>query len=403
MPAAICTLRALAATVAALLLSTMVTVSGAQADNPSAGQIQVRLVQMRHDLNALYARSAAAAEQLNGATYRLQQARVDLARRQTAQKQAQASVDDYRDDVGTMTVERLQTHVAGRALVSILDGQQPTDMLQQASARSALDEAMTAELDALGGRQVALDAVTRSVEAAVADQARARAEQLSAQRTIDESIARAEQMKTSAEAERESLLRQLAVAQDRPVAEVTQAQDQLDSRVDEAGPSTAPSSAPPPEPTTSTPAPAPRPAPKPAAQPEPAPQPEPADPPPASGNTVERAIAFARAQLGEKYRWGGAGPSSWDCSGLTMRAWQSAGVGMSHYAGSQYTGFTKVPVSKIKRGDLLFWSDGSARSIYHVAMYLGGGRMIHAPRPGRTVEIVPVTYWIKPDLASRPG
>ncbi len=340
-------------------------------------------------------RSAAAAEQLNGATYRLEQARVDLARRQAAQEQAQASVDDYRDDVATMTVERLQTHVAGRSLVSILDGQQPTDMLQQASARSALDEAMAAELDALDGRQVALDAVTRAVAAAVADQARARAEQVSAQRTIDESIARAEQMKTSAEAERGTLLRQLAVAQDRPVAEVTQAQDQLDARVDEAGP----------DPTTSTPASTPTATPKatPEPAPKPAPKPEPADPPPASGNKVEQAIAFARAQLGEKYRWGGAGPSSWDCSGLTMRAWQSAGVGMSHYAGSQYTGFTKVPVSKIKRGDLLFWSDGSARSIYHVAMYLGGGQMIHSPRPGRTVEIVPLTYWIKPDLASRPG
>jgi cell wall-associated NlpC family hydrolase len=51
----------------------------------------------------------------------------------------------------------------------------------------------------------------------------------------------------------------------------------------------------------------------------------------------------------------------------------------------------------------VFWSNGSAKSIYHVAIYLGGGKMIHAPRPGRSVEIVSLTYWIKPDLAARPG
>ena len=62
-----------------------------------------------------------------------------------------------------------------------------------------------------------------------------------------------------------------------------------------------------------------------------------------------------------------------------------------------------MSVGSVQRGDLVFWSNGSAKSIYHVAMYLGGGKMIHAPRPGRNVEIVSITYWIKPDLAARPG
>jgi cell wall-associated NlpC family hydrolase len=62
-----------------------------------------------------------------------------------------------------------------------------------------------------------------------------------------------------------------------------------------------------------------------------------------------------------------------------------------------------VPISKIVRGDLLYWSDGGPNSIYHDALYLGGGQMIHAPRPHRNVEIVSLNYWIKPDLASRPA
>jgi len=394
--------RAFVATVAAAVIGSLFAAPSAQADSPSVGEIQVRLVQMRQDINGLYAQSAAASEQLNGASYRLQQVRVDLGERRAELGQAQASFDEYRDAVETMTVERFQTHVSGRALVAMFDGLEPSGLLEQASARSSVDEAMTAELDALDARQVVLDAEAQAVETLVADQEKARADQVSAQQTIDQSIAGAEEMAASAEAERDTLLRQLAVAQDRPVAEVTAVQDALDERLDESGPSgppaaPSPTDTPTKQPTTNPPTTSPT-TPPTTAPPKPTP-----DPPPASGSKVEKAIAYARAQLGEKYKWGGAGPSQWDCSGLTMRAWQSAGVGMSHYAGSQYTGFSKVSVSKIKRGDLLFWSNGSAGSIYHVAMYLGGGQMIHSPRPGRTVEIVPLNYWIQPDMASRPG
>ncbi len=117
---------------------------------------------------------------------------------------------------------------------------------------------------------------------------------------------------------------------------------------------------------------------------------------------MEKAIAFARAQLGEPYKWGGAGPGSWDCSGLTMRAWQAAGINLPHYAGAQYANTEPVPIKKIVRGDLLYWSDGGPGSIYHEALYLGNNQMIHAPRPGRGVEIVSLNYWIKPDLAVPP-
>lgn len=86
-----------------------------------------------------------------------------------------------------------------------------------------------------------------------------------------------------------------------------------------------------------------------------------------------------------------------------MRAWEAAGIKLPHYAPSQYSASTKISVSDIRRGDLLFWSKGSTKSIYHVAMYLGSGKMIHSPRPGRSVEIVSVNYWIKPDKASRVG
>jgi cell wall-associated NlpC family hydrolase len=68
---------------------------------------------------------------------------------------------------------------------------------------------------------------------------------------------------------------------------------------------------------------------------------------------------------------------------------------------AQYSETTPITQSQLQAGDLVFWSDGSPSSIYHVAMYLGGGMIIHAPRPGRSVEIVSMYYWITPDLFGR--
>jgi cell wall-associated NlpC family hydrolase len=121
---------------------------------------------------------------------------------------------------------------------------------------------------------------------------------------------------------------------------------------------------------------------------------------PSSG--VEAAVDFALAQVGDPYVWGAAGPDAWDCSGLTMGAWDAGGVALPHYSVAQYDTVSPVPLSGIRRGDLLFWSDGGPSSIYHVALYLGDGMMIHAPRTGRDVEVVSMYYWITPDLAGRP-
>jgi cell wall-associated NlpC family hydrolase len=126
-----------------------------------------------------------------------------------------------------------------------------------------------------------------------------------------------------------------------------------------------------------------------------------ATPAPVRGGAAA-AIAFAKAQLGEPYVWGGAGPSTWDCSGLTMRAWQSAGVYLPHYSVAQYFATTPISASALRPGDLVFWgSSSSPSSIHHVAMYLGGGLIIHAPRTGRPVSIDSMYYWIPPNFFGR--
>ncbi|MFD2080179.1 Cell wall-associated hydrolase, NlpC family [Actinopolymorpha cephalotaxi] len=100
------------------------------------------------------------------------------------------------------------------------------------------------------------------------------------------------------------------------------------------------------------------------------------------------ALAFARAQLGEPYVFGAAGPSSWDCSGLTMMAWQAAGVSLPHSSRSQYAMSAKVSRSQLRPGDLvLFYSDR-----HHIGLYAGNGMVLHAPRPGKSVEYLPMRY-----------
>jgi cell wall-associated NlpC family hydrolase len=114
------------------------------------------------------------------------------------------------------------------------------------------------------------------------------------------------------------------------------------------------------------------------------------------------AVAEARKQLGKPYVYGGAGPDSFDCSGLTSWAWRAAGVSLSHSAYDQWFETTRVPVGQVQPGDLLFFGDDGVESIHHDAIYIGGGEMIEASQTGTPVRI---RGWRSGDLvgAGRPG
>ena len=111
-----------------------------------------------------------------------------------------------------------------------------------------------------------------------------------------------------------------------------------------------------------------------------------------------KALAYAKAQLGEPYARSGAGPSSWDCSGLTMMAWGSVGVSLPHSSRQQFSRGRPVAKSDLQLGDLVFfYSD-----IHHVGLYAGNGQIIHAPRPGKSVEYIKMSY-MPYSGARRPG
>ena len=105
---------------------------------------------------------------------------------------------------------------------------------------------------------------------------------------------------------------------------------------------------------------------------------------------ASKAIAYANAQLGKPYQWGGAGPNSFDCSGLTMMAWEQAGIYFPHLAQDQYNLTQPVALSSAVPGDLIFF--GTPSNVYHVGLYIGNGQMIDAPETGQNVSIQSI-YW----------
>jgi peptidoglycan DL-endopeptidase CwlO len=121
-------------------------------------------------------------------------------------------------------------------------------------------------------------------------------------------------------------------------------------------------------------------------------------PVPAPSRNAATAVAYAEAQIGKPYCYAGAGPSCFDCSGLTMRAWQAGGLALPHFSGAQYAMFPKIPLSQIAPGDLLFPADPAQ----HVAIYVGNNLMVHATTPGDVVRMAPLSDG-PITLAVRPG
>ncbi|MGI5482081.1 C40 family peptidase [Streptomyces lavendofoliae] len=102
-----------------------------------------------------------------------------------------------------------------------------------------------------------------------------------------------------------------------------------------------------------------------------------------AGPQGRKAIAYAKAQLGKPYVWGAEGPGSFDCSGLTSQAWAAAGTGIPRTSQEQWRLLPRIAVEDMRPGDLIIYHADAS----HVGLYIGGGAIIHAPRPGRNVTV----------------
>ncbi|MEU5756915.1 NlpC/P60 family protein [Streptomyces sp. NPDC047829] len=117
-----------------------------------------------------------------------------------------------------------------------------------------------------------------------------------------------------------------------------------------------------------------------------------------------KAVEYATAQVGKPYQWGAEGPKAYDCSGLTSQAWVSAGQPIPRTSQEQWKQLTRVDVEDMRPGDLIIYFDDAS----HVGMYVGGGSVVHAPRPGRSITIagagsMPILGVVRPDTGTTPS
>ena len=313
------------------------------------------------------------------------------------------------DRAGENTDAKLQKVQALQSVATTMEGiaaqkesaqrtaTQKTEATKNA-AQAAANAAQAAQSQATSQRANLISqlAAQRNTTVALETQRQEQLEQAEQNRKNEEARKQAQQAAAQAKAKEEQEKQNEAKAKEtasptpsppHPQPSQTAAPDPQPSQTTTPEPAPSPS-----ETSQPAPAPAPEPEPAPAPTPEPDPEPEP-DPTPAPSGGADVAIAKAYTFIGVDYVWGGESYSGVDCSGLAMLSWAAAGVSLTHSSRAQYWEGTHVSLDSVQPGDLIFWSsDGSAGSIYHVAIYLGNDQMIEAPTFGVPVRVTGVRY-----------
>lgn len=394
----------------------------------AVAQIEVRLAELSTRADA-----AEIAVQQAGEAYA--QAQADLA---TAQQAAQLASDQY-DQAAQKFADARATLVAIAREAARSGGSMDTveallsaDGFQDVVARSEGLSRVSTQADEAVQTYLASEQVATTLKS---NAEQAAAEQESASAAAEQALAAAEQAQTDADAavatvatDRQALIVQLAAARSTSADVEQQRQDQVDAerRQRTEAEARAQREQAPAAPAPSTPAtggstgdtgtttpstPPANPSTPPAAPSTPSTPPSTPATPPASGGSssgtttgADAAIAWAKDRIGLPYLWGGTGPSGYDCSGLTQGAWRSGGVTLNRTSRDQYRQVQKISYDQLRPGDLVFWgtNPNDAASVYHVAMYIGGGQIIEAPAPGQTVRIASMRYANTMTYAGRP-
>jgi len=304
-------------------------------------------------------------EAANGARYELEQVNAKIASAETRLAAAQAEQTERRSELRAFAIDAYVRGDDGN-VADLADATSPTN---QDAARAYLTAAASDRHQAIDKLRSAEEDVQQSLGELQGAQAEAEAKkaQIDAKTNAAQgALAEQERVQAKVEGELSALVAQAQAARAAEQQRAAQARQQQQAAQSRPPSATAPKA--------------------------------PAGPAPGASGDVGAVLAEARAQLGKPYVWGGSGPDVFDCSGFTAWAWRVAGVYLPHYTGAQYAQTRHISLDELQPGDLVFYGSG----LGHVALYLGGGTIIHAPNSRSVVRYDSLYYWNTSMVASRP-
>ncbi len=384
--------------------------------------IELELAQQSAALDAAWVAVATAAEDYTGAVVAQDAAKAAAADAAERSAQADDQVEEARAELGQIALEANRSGGSLDSVAVLLSADGYEDFVARSTAidqigqrtEQAVQRYQAAELVGRTLAELAQDAADQARQAASsAEQALRQAEQLKA--AAEAEVARvaaerevllaqlAELRQTSLEVER---ARQAALDAERAARSDAAAQAGHSSQPPSGGGPVTPAEPPPTTPPVGDPPPTTPPA------VDPPPSTPPSSDPYGLGTGSQRgsadqglaAVAWAQEQVGKPYVYGASGPDSFDCSGLTMRAWAAAGVAINRSSRDQYRQVYKITYDSMRPGDLIFYGTVASDpgSVYHVAMYIGNGQVVEASRPGIPVRIAAVRWTSTMPFAGRP-
>lgn len=358
--------------------------SSANAHGDPIGDLQARANDIAAQISQLQAQIEADSNAWEAARFRVSQLQTEI-------QASEAKVEQAKADEAAK-----RKQLAQYALNAYVSGGEGTDLSTMLDPDSdKLDQRRGYTLSAVGDRQELIDQLQASqritadqISKLKTDQQAAQSEQDQAdakRRSAQAAAQRLEALRSQVQGELAELVRQKQEAEARAAQQRAYEQAQADARA-QAARAQAQASAAPRVPAPAT-----------GSGSSGTGSSQPSVSIPTNGSVASIAIAAAQSQLGVPYVWGGASPGSgFDCSGLTMWAYAQAGISLPHYTVSQEQVGRVVPLSQIQPGDLVFyWGAG------HVALYVGGGSVIHAPHTGDVVRYGSL-YMGPPELVVRP-
>jgi cell wall-associated NlpC family hydrolase len=323
---------------ATILASAAASAPATAAPEPAADPQEQSTARLLTDLQRLYLETEKATETYNATEEKLKKQRTEVTRLDTALSRARLSLHDSRGAAGRLARQQYQNTTDISPYVRLLLARDPQHALDQGHVIGLLARERAETVGRLTGTEHKADELARKAREALDHQLVLAERQRKNRDAVHKRLKKVEELLASLTAD------QLTALAEFEKKSVSEAQKDLMASGELAKEDHKPSS------------------------------------------EANRAIRYARKQLGKPYKWGAEGPKSYDCSGLTSEAWAHAGTRIPRTSQEQWARLDRIPLTELRPGDLVIYFPDAT----HVAMYVGKGKVIQAPRPGEKIKVSPI-------------